>query len=67
MPRIIIQANRGRTLDQKRGLVKGVTEAVCANFDVTPDQVTILFHEFDEENRAKGGVMAADQVATPAR
>ena len=67
MPRIIIQANKGRSLDQKRGLVKGVTEAVCANFDVTPDQVTIVFQEMEPEERAKGGVLDVDRVAAAGR
>ena len=63
MPRIIIQANKGRTLDQKRGLVRDITAAVCANFDVQPDQVTIVFQEMAPEERARGGVLDVDRVA----
>jgi 4-oxalocrotonate tautomerase len=62
MPRVIIQARKGRTLAQKRGLVRALTDAVCANFDVRPDQVTIVIQEADEENYAKGGVLDVDRA-----
>jgi len=41
MPTIIVEADEGRTVEQKRGLVKDITEAVCKNFKVEPQAVTI--------------------------
>jgi phenylpyruvate tautomerase PptA (4-oxalocrotonate tautomerase family) len=35
MPTIIIEADEGRTVEQKRGLVKDIIEAVCKNFNVS--------------------------------
>jgi 4-oxalocrotonate tautomerase len=61
MPRIIVQATKGRSLEQKRGLVRDLTKAMCDNFDVEPDQVTVVIQESDPENIAKGGVLAADR------
>ncbi|MCX5820022.1 MAG: tautomerase family protein [Deltaproteobacteria bacterium] len=61
MPTIIVEADEGKTIDQKRGLVKDITEAVCKNYNVDPQVVTILLHEQKKENRAKGGVLIVDR------
>jgi 4-oxalocrotonate tautomerase len=61
MPTVIIEADEGRTIEQKRGLAKDITEAVCKNYHVNPETVTILFHEQKKENRAKGGVLVLDR------
>jgi len=60
MPLIIIEADEGRTIEQKRGLVKDITDAVCKNFNVPPEAVSILMHEGKKENRARGGKLAID-------
>ena len=60
MPLVVIEADEGRTVDQKRGLVKDITEAVCKNFNVKPEAVSILIHEGKKENRGKGGKLAID-------
>ena len=60
MPAVIIQADEGRTVDQKRGLVKDITEAVCKNFAVPPEGVSVLIQEGKKENRGKAGKLAID-------
>lgn len=60
MPTIIIEADEGRTIEQKRGLVKDITEAVCKNFKCDPPAVSIIIHEGKKENRAKAGKLAID-------
>ena len=60
MPLIIIEADEGRSIDQKRGLVKDITDAVCKNFAVPPQAVSILIHEGKKENRARAGKLAID-------
>ena len=60
MPTVIIEADEGRTVEQKRGLVKDITDAVCRNFKVPPDSVTIFIHEGKKENRGKAGKLAID-------
>ena len=60
MPTVIIEADVGRTIDQKRGLVKDITDAVCKNFAVPPEAVSILMHEGKKENRARAGKLAVD-------
>ena len=60
MPLVIIEAAAGRTVEQKRGLAKDITDAVCKNFSVAPESVSILIHEGNKENRAKAGKLAID-------
>ena len=63
MPRIIIQSLAGRTVEQKRELVRRLTEAVVDVYRVTPEQVTIFIEEAGPENLAKGGVLELDRRA----
>ncbi len=60
MPLVTISADEGRTIEQKRGLVKDITEAVCKNFNVKPETVIIQILEGKKENRGKGGKLAID-------
>ena len=60
MPSVIIQADEGRTIEQKRGLIKDITEAVCKNFAVPPEAVSIIINEGKKENRGKAGKLAID-------
>ncbi len=60
MPTVIVEVDEGRTVEQKRGLVKDVTDAVCKNFKVPPETVTIYIHEGKKENRGKAGKLVID-------
>lgn len=60
MPIITVEAFEGRTIEQKRGLVKDITEAVTKNFNVGPDAVTIIIHELKHEHLAKAGKLKID-------
>ncbi len=60
MPRITVEAIEGRTIEQKRGLVKDITEATIKNFKVEPETVTIVIHEMSRENYAKAGKLFVD-------
>jgi len=60
MPLVIIEAWEGRTVEQKRGLIRDITAAVCKNFAVDPKAVDILIHEGKKENSAHEGKLAID-------
>jgi len=60
MPTVIVEADEGRTVEQKRGLVKDITDAVCKNFKVPAEAVTIYIHEGKKENRGKAGKLVID-------
>ena len=63
MPEVYIYALEGRTIDQKRKLVKEVTEAVARNFDVVEDAVIVQLMESSRTAKAKGGVLFSDRPA----
>ena len=60
MPQVTVEAFEGRTIEQKRGLVKDITEAVIKNFKVGPESVSIAIHEMSRENFAKAGKLFID-------
>ena len=41
MPEVYVYAVEGRTIDQKRALVKDITDAVVKNFKVKPEAVMV--------------------------
>jgi 4-oxalocrotonate tautomerase len=61
MPEVYIYAIEGRTIDQKRGLVKEITEAVVKNFKVKPEAVMVQIVESAKESKAKGGFLFSDK------
>jgi len=61
MPLVTVKALEGRTIVQKRGLVKDITEAVVKNFKVEPESVTIDIIEFSRDNLAKAGKLFVDR------
>ncbi len=60
MPFITIKSLEGRTVEQKKGLVKDITEAVVKNFGAPPEAVTIDIIEYSRENMAKAGQLFTD-------
>jgi 4-oxalocrotonate tautomerase len=56
MPEIVVYAVEGRTPEQKKGLMKDITEAVTRNFHVVPEAVTVQIVESRKDSKSKGGV-----------
>jgi 4-oxalocrotonate tautomerase len=61
MPEVYVYAVEGRTLDQKRALVKDVTDAVVRHFKVNPEAVMVQIVESSRESKAKGGFLFSDR------
>ena len=61
MPVITIQIAKGRSIEQKRDLVKSITNSVVSSLDVKPEWVSVLIEEFDRENWATGGELHSDK------
>jgi 4-oxalocrotonate tautomerase len=61
MPEIHIYAAEGRTLDQKRRLVREITEAVVRNFAVPAEVVVVQIIEAPKASKARGGVLFSEQ------
>jgi 4-oxalocrotonate tautomerase len=56
MPEVVVYALGGRSLDQKRGLMKDITDAVVKHFGTPIDAVTVQIVESPKDSKAKGGV-----------
>ncbi|HXP77041.1 MAG TPA: tautomerase family protein [Stellaceae bacterium] len=61
MPEIIVYAIEGRSLEQKRGLVKDITDAVVRNFSVAAEAVVVQIVESSKSSKAKGGVLFSER------
>ena len=61
MPLVTVKAKVGRTIEQKRGLVKDITEAVVKNFKVESESVSVDIIEYSPENLAKAGRLFVDR------
>ena len=61
MPLVTIKAKEGRTIEQKRALLKDITEAVVKNFKVESDAVIIDIVDYSGENLAKAGKLYIDR------
>jgi len=62
MPEVYIHAVKGRTLEQKRALIKDITDAVVRNFSVPIDAVLVEIVECDPTSNAKGGVLFSERA-----
>jgi 4-oxalocrotonate tautomerase len=63
MPEIVVHALDGRSVEQKRALIKELTEAVVRNYNVDASTVTINIVESARTNKARGGVLFSDMAA----
>jgi len=61
MPSVTVKVLEGKTIEQKRALVKDITEAVVKNFAVPASAVTIDIVDLAKENLAIGGTLFADR------
>jgi 4-oxalocrotonate tautomerase len=61
MPEIYVHAVEGRSLDQKRALVRDITAAVVKNFNVPAASVMVQIVESTKDNKAKGGVLFSER------
>ena len=56
MPEVYVHAVEGRTPEQKRALMKDITDAVVKNFGTAPEAVVVTIVESLQINKAKAGV-----------
>ncbi|MFC2038265.1 2-hydroxymuconate tautomerase [Chloroflexota bacterium] len=61
MPLITVKVLEGKTVEQKRALVKDITEAVVKDFEVPANAVTIDIIDCAKENLAMGGTLFTDR------
>jgi 4-oxalocrotonate tautomerase len=61
MPEVYVYALKGRSVDQKRGLVRDITEAVSRNFGASPEAVVVQIVEADADSKSKGGILFSER------
>jgi 4-oxalocrotonate tautomerase len=61
MPVVTVQMFRGRTLEQKRALVRAITDAMVEHAAAKPDALIVVIQETEPENWAMAGRLVADR------
>jgi 4-oxalocrotonate tautomerase len=61
MPVVTVAMYDGRSLDQKRELVKGITDVVSRVTGVTPEGVHVIIEEVKREHWSIGGLLWPDR------
>jgi 4-oxalocrotonate tautomerase len=51
----------GRTVEQKRKLVRAITEAMIEHADAKPTNLHVIIHDIAPENWGLGGVLGVDR------
>ena len=67
MPEVIIYAVEGRGGDQKRALMKDITDAVVRNFGVAVENVVVQIVEAPKADKMKGGVLFSERPVAKSR
>lgn len=62
MPLVNIKMFKGRTLDQKRKLVRAITDDMVKILKVEPDWVTIFIEELEMHHWSEGGTLHSDKM-----
>ena len=60
MPILQVEILKGRTVEQKREMVRKVTDAVTETLNCPKEAVSIIIREMECENYAKAGVLKVD-------
>jgi 4-oxalocrotonate tautomerase len=61
MPIVTISIFEGRSVDQKRALIEGVTDVVCDVTGNVPEAVNVIIEEKSRENWAMGRQLGIDR------
>jgi len=60
MPEVVFYALGGRSVEQKRALIKDFTDAVVKNYKVEPAAVVVTLVESEKQDKMKGGVLFSE-------
>jgi 4-oxalocrotonate tautomerase len=61
MPEIVVHLAEGRSHEQKKGLMKDITDAVVKNLGSDPNVVTVSIIETPKALKMKGGVLFSEK------
>jgi 4-oxalocrotonate tautomerase len=63
VPVVIVEMWEGRKEDQKRALVKAITDAMIAHAEAKPDHLHVIIHETRRDNWGRAGALGSDPEA----
>ena len=66
MPFVNVHMWTGRSVAQKRALLRAITDAMVEHAGAKPDHLHVTIQEYELENWARAGVLALDHVAAAA-
>lgn len=66
MPFVNVHMWTGRSVEQKRALLRAITDAMVEHAGARPDHLHVTIQEYELENWARAGVLALDHVAATA-
>ncbi len=61
MPFIVVKMLEGRSVEQKRRLVREITNVVVKYTGASEEQVDVIIEDYGRENWAKGGTLYSDK------
>lgn len=62
MPNVTIEWLEGRTLDQKRKVIAGITELLVKEADAREAAVQVTFINMSKEDWGRGGLLGVDRT-----
>jgi 4-oxalocrotonate tautomerase len=62
MPIVTIQQSAGRTLEQRKELIRGITEAFGKSYGLAPEAVTVFFQDYKDDQWGKDGKLHVDRL-----
>jgi len=60
MPNIQVEMLKGRTVEQKREMVRKVTDVIVETLNCSREVVRIVINEMEPENFGKAGILKID-------
>jgi 4-oxalocrotonate tautomerase len=61
MPVVTVQMWSGRTTEQKRKLVRAITDAMVTHADCKPDHLHVIIQDVPKDSWARGGVLGSEE------
>ena len=63
MPVVIVEMWEGRTVEQKRNLVKALTQAMVEHAGANPTHLHVIIHETPRESWGRDGKLGSESEA----
>ena len=61
MPVVTVEMWAGRTIEQKRRLVRAITDAMIAHANCKPEHLHVIIHDVPKDSWGRAGVLGIDE------